>query len=445
MTTTCLSARRNSLTILITFVSIMTINALVLPVQAQLYVDSANARFRFAQMYVGLDMQVQPSGGNLAYQATNGVLQQTAMDTRIAPRVTIGGMHFWGHADFFISVSPYNTTTRLTDAAGNSFEAALQAGVETGARVYPWRVERGQIRPFVGIAWQPGMYRQSVNGEPGASLNLDRATLSAGATYQTGDVIIEGGARWMTAMNAVDYYVSRTEKTSINLPSASFWLGAKYVFDTTQPMEELEKHGGLERRQKSFEKQGAMNTFTLALGPSSVWSASPSPHNEALYPFLNPRNGAIVADIGLGYYLHDIDAHLNLAFRSMNSSQRALGLEQQLSRTSIGLEGYKFFFDYHGFTPFLGAGVSLDFLSARQQDRNETAVTVTGTKFLPYIITGWDIRPSGVEWFLLRTNVRYTPNATLTMPNSGNEIRFQDLEVNFIQLVINLNRFFALH
>lgn len=425
----------------LTFVIMLTI---VFPLDAQLYVDSANARFRFAQMYVGLDMQVQPSGGNLAYQYA-GTLQQTTMDTRIAPRITIGGMHFWGHADFFITVSPFNTNTRLTDAAGNSFEATLQSGVETGARIYPWRVERGQIRPFVGIAWQPGMYRQNLNDEQGTSLNLDRATLTGGLTYQVGDVIIEGGARWMTAMNNVDYYISRTEKTSINLPSASFWLGAKYVFDTTQPMEEREKNGNLDMYTKLFEKRGAMNTFTVAIGPSSVWTASPSPHNEALHPFLNPRNGAVLADIGLGYYLHNIDAHLNLAFRSMNSSQRALGFRQQLSRTSVGLEGYKFFFDYHGFTPFLGAGVSLDVLSAFQQDRNETAVIATGTKVLPYIITGWDIRPSGVEWFLLRTNVRYTPNATLIMPNSGNAIRFQDLEVNFIQLVINLNRFFALH
>ncbi|MCU0426765.1 MAG: hypothetical protein MUF71_14185 [Candidatus Kapabacteria bacterium] len=411
---------------------------------AQLYVDSANARYRFAQMYVGVDMQIQPSGGDLVYQGLNGSVSRAQMDTRIAPRVTVGGMHFWGHTDFFITISPFQTSTRFTDAAGNSVNAMYQAGVETGARVYPWRVERDKIRPFVGIAWQPGMYRQTVNGEDGASLNLDRTTLSAGATFQTGDVIIEGGARWMFNMNDMEYYAGRSEKTTMTLPSAAFWLGAKYVFDTTVDMEERDKRGGLERHKKYFEKKGAMNTFTIAIGPSSVWTASPSPHNEAKYPFLNPRNAVVVADIGVGYYLHDIDAHLNFAVRSMNSSQRAFGLEQQLTRTTIGLEGYKYFFDYHGFMPFLGAGIGVDFLSATQRDRSEDAVRAAETKFLPYVITGWDIRPSGVEWFLLRTNVRYTPNVTLTMPNTGSALRLQDLEINFIQLVININRFLAL-
>lgn len=409
---------------------------------AQLYVDSANARYRFAQTYIGLDMQVQPGGGSIRYAGADGVVKNELLDPRFTPRITIGGMHFWGHADFYITIAPFGNSTQRTTESGDKLDASYSLGVETGARLYPWRVERERVRPFVGIAWQPGAYRQSVNGEAGMALNLDRATFSLGASYQAGDVIVEGGARFITAVDNLEYYVTRTDKTTMSLPFTAFWLGAKYVFDSTQPIENIVEHGGIERLEKFYRQHGAMNTFTAAIGPSSIWCASPSPHNEALYPFLNPRNGVITADIGFGYYFSDIDAHLNLALRTMNSAQRALGLQQKLSRTSIGLEGYKYFFDYHGFVPFLGAGLSFEALSAEQQDRTEEMVRRSGIKWLPYVIAGWDIRPTNVDWFLLRTNVRYTPNATLTMP-SGKDIRFPDIEINFIQFVVNLNRFFA--
>lgn len=411
-------------------------------ISAQLYVDSANARFRFAQTYVGLDMQMQSGGGGIRYAGADGVLKNEIFDPRFTPRITIGGMHFWGHADFYITIAPLGNSTQRTTESGDKLDASYSFGVETGARLYPWRVEREKVRPFVGIAWQPGAYRQSVNGEAGMALNLDRAAFSLGASYQTGDMIVEGGARFITAVDNLEYFVTRTDKTTISLPSTAFWLGAKYVFDTTQPNENIIERGDMERREKFYTTRGAMNTFTAAIGPSSIWCASPSPHNEALYPFLNPRNGVITADIGIGYYFNDIDAHLNLAVRAMNSAQRALGLQQQLSRTSVGMEGYKYFFDYHGFVPFLGAGISFEMLSAEQQDRNEEPVRVRANKWLPYVIAGWDIRPTNVDWFLLRTNVRYTPNATLTMP-SGKDIRFPDLEINFIQFVVNLNRLFA--
>jgi len=411
-------------------------------ISAQLYVDSAGARFRFAQTYLGLDMQMQSSGGRIRYTSADGLLKNDVLDARLSPRITIGGMHFWGHADFYVTFAPFGTTTQRIAENSDRLNAAYTLGTETGARFYPWRVEREALRPFVGIAWQPGAYRQTVNGEAGMVLNLDCTALSLGASYQTGDIIIEGGARYIAGTDNLEYYTTRTDITRISLPSTAFWLGAKYVFDTTQPTEKAVQSGGLKRLEHFYREREAMNSFTVAVGPSFAWSASPSPHNEALYPFLNPRNGTTIAEIGLGYYLHDIDAHLNLAVRNINSSQRVFGLEQRLTRTSIGLEGYKFFFDYHGFVPFMGAGLSFESLSAEQNDRNEPSVSARSTKLLPYVIIGWDIRPTAVEWFLLRTNIRYTPNLTLTMPG-GRDIRFTDMEVNFIQLVVNLNRLFA--
>jgi hypothetical protein len=53
----------------------------------------------------------------------------------------------------------------------------------------------------------------------------------------------------------------------------------------------------------------AMNSFTVAIGPSFSWSASPSPHNESLYPFLNNNNNVIYTN-----YLHTIPYRLIFFF-----------------------------------------------------------------------------------------------------------------------------------
>lgn len=62
---------------------------------AQPYVDGRETRHRFAQMYVGADAFYIPSGGDTFF---DGIHRKFPSVT--APRLTIGGYHFWGTAIF---------------------------------------------------------------------------------------------------------------------------------------------------------------------------------------------------------------------------------------------------------------------------------------------------------------------------------------------------------
>ena len=56
------------------------------------------------------------------------------------------------------------------------------------------------------------------------------------------------------------------------------------------------------------------------------------------------------------------------------------------------------------------------------------------TQIAPGIIFGWDIRPIRNPWFILRTNLPYTPGLSADV-SPGNRVAFDPLEFNFIQFV----------
>ena len=59
--------------------------------------------------------------------------------------------------------------------------------------------------------------------------------------------------------------------------------------------------------------------------------------------------------------------------------------------------------------------------------------TYNENKFAVGIIFGWDIRPTRAEWWILRTNLRYTP---VSMKVAGKKVNFDHLEFNVIQFTM---------
>ena len=96
------------------------------------------------------------------------------------------------------------------------------------------------------------------------------------------------------------------------------------------------------------------------------------------------------------------------------------------------LETYKFLGDYHGFVPYVGPTLAYEDLTFTDTDGNVSR-TVQAKKVAIGIIFGWDIRLSRAESWLLRTNLRYTPN--LHLMAEGKKVQFDQLEFNFIQFV----------
>lgn len=408
---------------------------------AQLYVEGGNTKHRFAQMYLGAEGLFQPGlNAQTSSIRENGEFRQISMQDRISPRLTIGGSHFWGHADFYVTFNPLPQRSITS-----GLQYGYQLGVETGARIYPWRVERDGLRPFVGIAWSSGSYTQgNPNGnanEQGATIRLDRAIFQGGLTYQTGDIIIEGGAKWIP-QNTLDYWVNREIEAPISFPNFAFWLGAKYVFDTTLPAEEGEKSGYLKKREEKYRRENKLNTWTIAAGPSTATALERSSYNSDKLPFMNETFSAnsIALDFSVGYYVFDWDTQLNLSYRPLIGSQRGYGVVQELNRHAFALEAFKCVGDYHGFVPFVGAFLGYESLQYIETDKGTQTVNQTEGKFVPGVIVGWDIRPTTTDAWLLRTNLRYTPFAALNV--QGKQVMFPNFEFNFIQLVVNLNRIF---
>lgn len=104
--------------------------------EAQDSPDDAARRFRFAETFLGFDLAslpASPPGGPLE------------LPSRTQGRFTIGGLHFWGHADFAVTV-PLGVGAAGSGASRSTFTT----GVETRARWYVRPLRDDGLTPFAG-------------------------------------------------------------------------------------------------------------------------------------------------------------------------------------------------------------------------------------------------------------------------------------------------------
>ena len=182
-----------------------------------------------------------------------------------------------------------------------------------------------------------------------------------------------------------------------------------------------------------------------SIGPSGTFGAQTfSEFDAAKYPFLEQRNRyPSFLDMTLGYYLHKLDMNIGLSSRNMTESVEAYGIQHASERKSLALEVYKFLGDYHGFVPFVGLTLSKENLTFNNRDLREGNTWKTYTEEKPAlgVIFGWDIRPTRSDWWILRTNLRYTP---VSLQAEGKEVSFDYLEFNVIQFTMFPERLEAL-
>jgi hypothetical protein len=144
-------------------------------------------------------------------------------------------------------------------------------------------------------------------------------------------------------------------------------------------------------------------------------------------------------DFTLGYYLHKPDLNLAIGYRGYGTSTNTYGAIQHLNRQSFLFEATKNLFDYHGFVPFIGPVISYENLSFKENFEGQMSYDIDENKLGYGLTFGWDIRPNRIQSWILRTNLRWYPNLFLEVePNS--KVSFNNLEFNFIQLIIFPNR-----
>ena len=402
----------------------------------QVYVENPT-RHRFAQLNFGVEME-SGWGGQTRFISSTGDILSLDLASTLRPRIVIGGLHFWGHADFSIAF-PLSYPVQKD----NQLSLAALSGVETIFKYYPAAVRQGGIRPFLGFSLAPYSFYQdndALDEGDGPGRTYVRLPLKSGLTYGIGNHLLEISLTYNYA-HTIDYPLNREISTEIEMPALFAQLSYRYQLETTLSGEQDWNSGATQETTTRLAQDGGLNDFFFGVGLSSAWWLGRSAYNQEERNFLPGYNTAIMPDFSFGYYWHQPDLQLALNYRSYASTHRAFGLVNQSKRRSFGLEVTKNLLDYNGFVPFLGPILTTENLSFSEVDSQGPNSQVSGDKIAFGLSFGWDIRPDRLQGFILRTNLRYFPNLFLEHPN-GKRLDFDAIEFNFIQLVIFPDRFF---
>jgi hypothetical protein len=392
---------------------------------AQPYVDGGKTRHRFAQLNIGADYRLLSGNNTTSYKFINEELKEIKLSHQNEGRLIIGGTHFWGHADF-------NVAFPIASWGKGNFSS----GIETALKFYPYRIENNKIRVFGGVSFNTTKYKH----EEGARLVRTAFPIQLGATYNKGLHLFEIAASY-NFKNNFNYYFTTNHYKQITTHPLWFTIGYKYMIETTVGFEKQWLDGSTKKATEILAEQEKLNGLTLAIGPSSAFYTRASSFNDEHYPFLdNHKISSIFPEFGLGYYWHKPDLHANLAYRSIKNDLSAYGFIQKSSRKALTAEVYKFLTDYHGFSLFAGPALSYEVLNTTLTEKGELVSSGKFSGFKPGITFGWDIRPNRIQNIYLRTNLRYFPNLNVEMAG-GKQVALDNLEFNFIQLVVFPGRF----
>jgi outer membrane protein W len=417
----------------------MLFNAFVIVCQAQPYLTK-KTKYRFAQGSMGIDFLYIPATGQGALLDTNGNYKFQFGGNTI-PRLVIGGTHFWGHVDFALNF-PVGSIGEKKDSLSRN----TQFDIIT-TKYYPWAIKKNKLRPFVGSSCNVNLYKQSgANAYSKYWIGTDfylNLPINFGASYQVGNLLWSADAKYLVNTNR-KIYSNKAEIVHYQLPNYGIAIGVKKLFESTvKPFEKKYQDGTMAKEYGATKNK--LNAFSFGVGLSSSFYLRQSAFNKTNRPYLNKNMMAnFIPEFGVGYYLDKQDVHFNIAYRNIEASSSGFGLRQIVQRKAMTAEAFKFLFDYKGFVPFLGVGLSREQLFFTEADDVANyKFTSNGLVYSPSIITGWDIRYHRNYFFMLRTNIRYSPFLQLDTKSIYGKIKMQQLEVNFIQAVFYPQRLIA--
>ncbi len=379
----------------------------------------------FAQLTFGGDL-LGIAGGTVMYQN-----QKLDFGATYQPRLTFGGLHFWGHADFFVTF-PIGLRLNNTPDFADKFKNV--EGLETGFKIYPFALKPGKLRPYVGMSFQSREFSyenkggEFKNGAP--KFHSYISPIQLGLTYCTSKFLFSCGMRY-NWKNQFDYYYAEGSTARIRQNPVNFSISILRYFDSDIGMATPKQVDQENIKLHLLKKYNRLSSWYLGIGPSAALQMSKSAYIQEKYPFLNNQqlNSTLIPDLTFGYYFSKLDANVGASSRIMFFKAKAFDTDLRILRGSISIEAYKFLFDYHGFVPYVGPMLSYESLILRE---NGKMISQQNKPALG-IVFGWDIRVTQTGTSLLRTNLRYTPNLSMTVDNK--KLMFDHLEFNFIQWV----------
>ncbi|MEM6319602.1 MAG: hypothetical protein AAF960_18155 [Bacteroidota bacterium] len=381
-------------------------------------------RFSFAKSYFGMDFDYLPSYGTGQTLDADGGVQPFDYQSRLVPRINLGGTHFWGHADFYVSIR-----LRNFELGESEVENELNQRVFTGLRIYPSKIQANRLRPFLGYKFSAHQYRQFNQADERSQFTQVKSVVDIGLAYQTASLYAYVGYNRIMNPN-FDFYATRSQTVSTQFPNGFFNIGVNWQIETTRT-EQTAAWLALKERLGKSNKHGLF----FGIGPSSAFPLTNSPRISQQLPFLDQKAmPSVFLDLAVGYHLSKWGTIVNLAYRPITQERHALSFEQTVKRRSWVLEAVKELGDYHGFVPFLGIGIGYENIGLTEMDRETVVTDNTYRQATPILTFGWDIRPNkSADWFILRTNLRYAP--FLNVESGAAELRLNQLEFNFIQAV----------
>jgi hypothetical protein len=391
--------------------------------------ENGHTRHRFAQTVFGIDLQTS-NGGHSAYINESGNLQTFNFAPQINPRIYISGTHFWGHAEFYFALQ---LPALNNPSAGNVKYRYKQMDI-FGTKIYPWPVQRKKLRPFAGASVSGLSFTQysDNNYHHGLEKTRIRFPVMAGLNYCTGSWLIDLSVAYQYN-STLDYYISPSIRTTVATPPLVFNIGIRKWLEATLGAEKDYMDGTTEKRYQILRSEKKLSSWFWGIGPSSAFFTRVSDFNSKLFPFMDKPFSTVFPEVSAGYFYEPFGIHFVSALRLNGVSQSAYGVTQRFRRASLSLECFKYLFDYHGFNPYVGACVSGEWIEFKHASDSLNFTASTG-KIAPGIIFGWDILPDKIQAITLRTNLRYFPN--LTVNAQGKKVFFDQLEFNFIQLVV---------
>ena len=404
----------------------------------QEYITEGKKRLNFAKTYFEIGGQYSP-GFSSKKMGFNQNVQPVTNPASIVPYVNIGGFHFWGHADFFISIP----LSQINLAKSDNAEFTLSQSVVTGARFLPWAYKDNKIRPYLGASWvivNSKQENKQQNGQP--VFSKSKLILDGDLLYGKGSFMTRVGVN-IYPNTKLNYPIAQTKFEVINTPNWSAYLGLVYAFESTRSKNMETENARLNKYPlTSSPKMNATKNadWFIGVGPSTSFILANSNYNHEVHPYFNkkPISNSFV-DISFGYQFNKKGIVTALSYRNPKFANEAFGTKQTFRKSSIVLEAYKFLIDYSGFTPYIGLNVAFDKI---QYDEKSSAENISFSKNIvtPGFTFGWDILPGKTaQPFVLRTNLRWFPFERFDVNNSTFSLK--QIEYNVIQAVFYPSRF----
>ncbi|HKK88299.1 MAG TPA: hypothetical protein VJ917_05575 [Saprospiraceae bacterium] len=389
------------------------------------YCQDLNKRHSFATSYFGIDAIVVPQLSNSAFLNQQGQEEVLTRSGYLTPAINIGATHFWGHADFFISIS-----TIPISFTEDQLENNIRMGTMTGMRLYPWAIQNEGLRPYIGYRFAPFRLNQKNLLEENYRRTKVKGMGELGLAWQTGAKYIYLGYHRVFNPEE-DIYICRRKTATSSYPDGFFTLGINLSLETTRgaysPV--------IRELDTLLSNKNTLGLF-IGVGPSAAFPTASSDYIQRDRPVLDDLSMPnIFPDFTIGYHFSKHDVAIAANFRPMVQERQAFGYEQRIRRNSIGVEAYKYLFDYHGFAPYLGIGYQANFIRFQEWINEDEVKDVTSNQSAYHLIFGWDIRPGKKgDYLLLRTNLRWTPDLEFAVNSSSVNLEF--LEFNFIQVIL---------